>query len=216
MSYFYVPFDDPSLVGPARNSAGDNNPVFVHGKDRILVRPDHARTTALFVVAHGGFLSGSVIGGTVGGVLRKMTAVELADQISMDDLPLGWGDVRLIVCWGGYVGGPVADYTVAGLATATLKREAGEAPFAGQLCSALKAAGYFRMIVTGYRGAVTSNKSVVYSDGKGGASDRQAPDGDPLTRRLSDLSQFDADRSPLHRGAGRTLTLDTASHTVWY
>jgi hypothetical protein len=192
MSYFYVPFDDPTLVGPARHSAGDNNPVFVHGKDRIVVRPDHAQTTALFVVAHGGVNSGSLVGGTVDGALRTMTAVQLADQISMDDLPLGWGDVRLIVCWGGYVGGPVADYAVAGLGTSTLKRETDKAPFAGQLCSALRCEGYFRMIVTGYRGAVSSNKSVVYSDGKGGASDRQEPDGSdgaPALRLVSTRHQ---------------------------
>ena len=199
MLCFYVTFDDPDLIDAATRSAG-NNPVLVHGRHNLRLEQHYMRTGTLSIVAHGGFNSGSLIGGMVDGARLTLTAAELAEQISTDDLPRGWGDIRLIVCWGGYVGGTVENWTVAGLGTATLKREAGEAPFAGQLCSALKAEGYYRMIVTGYRGAVTSATNVVNSDGKDGAADRQEPDGDPPTRRLSDA---------LH-GAGPKLTLDAA------
>lgn len=208
MLYFYVPFDDPELVELATNSAG-NRPVLVHGRHNLRLEQYYVRTSTLFIVAHGGFNSGSLIGGMVGGVRMALTAAQLAEQISMDDLPHGWGDIRLIVCWSGYIGGTVKDWvltTASGAVTATLNRDAGQAPFAGQLCSALKAEGYDRMIVTGYRGAVSSTRNVVYSDGKGGASDRQEPDGDPLMRPLSDA---------IH-GVGPKLTLDTASRTVWY
>jgi len=215
MIYFYVPIGAPDLVESARKTAGAN-PVFVHGTGRILVRPDHTRTGALFVVAHGGFQRGSVIGGMIGGVMRTLTAPQLAEQISMDDLPSDWGDLRLIVCWGGYVGGPVKDWNVAGVGIGTLQREAGTAPFAGQLCSALRSEGYNRMIVTGYRGAVNADRNVVFSDGKGGATDRQEPDGDPLMRAFFDPAQFTTGERALHGASIRTFKLDTASRTVWY
>lgn len=218
MIYFYVPFDAPDLVALATGAAGDN-PVFVHGRHQIRVRPDHVQSGALFIVAHGGFNSGSVIGGVVDGNRRTLTAIELAEQINMDDLPHSWGDIRLLVCWGGYTGGSVDDWTVAGVGTAKLTRDAREGPFAGQLCSALKREGYYRMIVTGYRGATSFTRNVVYSEGKGGASDRQEPDGDPLMRPFFDLNSLGKGKHdrPLHSGAPTlTLKLDSESRTVWY
>ena len=47
------------------------------------------------------------------------------------------GDIRLLICWAGIPRGS-------------------EAPFAGQLSSAMKKRGFYRIVVTGYTGAIES------------------------------------------------------------
>lgn len=219
MRYLYVPFDAPDLIESATNSAG-GTPVCVHGKSKLGIAPEHEKTGILHVVAHGGFKSGSLIGGTVGGTFATLTAIQLAEALFDDGLPRGWDDLRLLVCWGGYVGGSVTSWTVAGVGTATLNRDAGEAPFAGQLCSALKGRGFYRMIVTGYRGAI-SFRHWVYSDGPGGASDRDR--GEPLTLDFQAMSNAQNREVVVRTKDGGVekvtrsfLTQDNASRTVWY
>lgn len=213
MLYCYVPFNDPDLITGANNyieatprPAAAGPKVRIRGTDSANLN-DLGAADTLHILAHGRESRGDQVAGMVDGYLwgkrmATMTAPELAAALRADGLALSVGDVRLMVCWGGYVGGN-QDWNGEG----TLKRNAGKAPFAGQLCSALKSLGYYRMVVTGYRGSVLFStnhvkvSSVYVRDHKNDLMDKNSqPLSAPLTAATLD----------------NTLTLNTASRTVWY
>jgi hypothetical protein len=216
MLYLYVPFNDPELITGANNYIGENevNPrpaaagpkVRIHGTNGASLNDLGSKDT-LHILAHGRESRGNQIAGMVDGYLWgkrmvTMTAQELAAALRADGLALSAGDVRLMVCWGGYVGGSKVWGD-----DGTLKRTATEAPFAGQLCSALKALGYYRMVVTGYRGSVlfstnhTKLNTVLVRDESNNLMDNHSQ---ALNAPLTLAKHTHA------------LTLDTASRTVWY
>jgi hypothetical protein len=205
---FYVPFEDSELINGARNFRADGgNRTVIHGVDRAGLAT-LGRDDILYVIAHGRYGSGSEIVGEVKGRVygkrrATMTASQLADALVEDGLPKNFGDLRLIVCWGGYMGGDKA------WGSHTLKRKEGDAPFAGQLCGALKGRGYQRIIVTGYRGTVS------FSPREGGPT---------VSSLMTNLKPSRLIMETLARGyagglrpnASGALTLDDDSRTVWH
>ena len=103
----YVPFNDESLIYGARHMTDDTT-VFVHGASGMSLKSLH-EDTPLFVVAHGRYSRADQIGGEVKGFFGKktvfLTASELMNYLSKDGLPRRFLDLRLMVCWSGYVGG---------------------------------------------------------------------------------------------------------------
>jgi hypothetical protein len=135
-----------------------------------------------------------------------MTANELANALLADKLTRTIGDIRLLVCWGGYVGSSVADWNGEG----TLKRKQTDAPFAGQLCGALKSLGYDRVMVTGYKGSVLYNtqnpcRNLAVSGSDGHLLANPEPLGSSM--RPTTLDQ-------LSLGC-KVFSLDSATRTVW-
>jgi hypothetical protein len=221
-----VPFADPDLVWGAQHfRVGAVAPAVVLAGDAGPPPPlaDLGRADMLYILAHGRESSGSEIAGVVPGRawgtrIAYMTAPELAALLVRKGLRRDFGDLRLMVCWGGYVGGNDAIQQGRGRPPETLRRNAGQAPFAGQLCGALKGLGFTRIQVTGYRGQISyisstgftkdstlSNLGNTLNDGRLtmselGAANRLAPTG---TMQLGGEAR-------------RTLSLDNDSRTVWY
>jgi hypothetical protein len=215
----YVPFEDEDLIAgaghfalptPAGKPKMPKLSVVLRGAGPAALSK-LAGSDILYVIAHGRYGKGSEIVGIVKGRIfgtRKatMTAAALANALVDDGLSSAFGDVRLIVCWGGYVGGNV---TTGGH---ELRRKNTEAPFAGQLCSALKGKGFKRIQVTGYNGAVS------YS-GKGSNA--------TLTSVISNLADTETKEKfgaamklsadPLREDPHRKSfgTLSTEGRTVW-
>ena len=151
-----VPFEDSDLIAGAKNfriksGHGDG----VKGKDSFeganVVTPSKGKLSdlgpkdILYVLAHGRSASNSeIVGVGMFGFKHYMKAKELANFLRKKGLPIDFIDLRLMVCWGGFVG----DSTSGGLT-----RKSNEAPFAGLLCSEMKGI-YTNIRVTGYRGMV--------------------------------------------------------------
>jgi hypothetical protein len=172
----------------------------------------------LFVLAHGLKSTASEIAGRIGLFKRMatMTAPRLAAALEKDGLTKRFGDVRLLVCWGGYVGGETS------WGKNKLKRKAAAAPFAGQLCSALKGRGYYRMILTGYIGSVGYVKpglqqtrfNIVVMDASGHTKGQvealnRSFDDQRVHRREKPVEAYDQLKRTY-------IKLDTDNRTVWY
>ena len=212
--HLYVPFNDESLIYGARHMTDDTT-VYVHGASGMSLSRLH-EDTPLFVVAHGRYSRADQIGGVVKGFFGNktvfLTAAELAKYLKNDGLPLRSGDVRLMVCWSGYVGGDSQ------WGSHTLSRKADAAPFAGLLCAAMKTTGFRRIVVTGYTGEVlmpsptSARAGGVVIDGITGGRTRTT-DAD---RSLGGLA-MSASVVPGGDKRRRTVgTLDNAYRTVWH
>jgi hypothetical protein len=155
----YLPVNDPDLVTCARDANGYRQHVlrvaepygiFVHGTDSGDLS-GVTRNQTLYVLVHGRSSTSNQVGGITGTkkgwfgktkqVVEFLNAVELAQRMVIDGLTRDLGDLRLMACWAG---------------KAQKKKET---PFAGQLCSALKEKGFWRIIVTGFTGAVLQSMS---------------------------------------------------------
>ena len=213
--HLYVPFNDESLIYGAEHMKADTT-VFVHGASGMSLSrlPED---TPLFVVAHGRYSRADQIGGEVKGFLGKktvyLTASELAKYLVKDGLPRRFLDLRLMVCWSGYVGGDSQ------WGSHTLKRKADAAPFAGLVCAAMKTSGFTRIVVTGYTGEVliptpTSTTPVggVMVDGIDGGRIRTS-DADRSLSRLALSASVTPGCDKRRRTVG---TLDNAYRTVWH
>jgi hypothetical protein len=206
----YVPFNAQDLVVGAKllsEKAGGSYCVHSYlGKPLATL----TQNDTLYIIAHGRRSRGDQIcGETRKNSYSYLSAAQLAKQLRKDGLPKNVGDVRLMVCWSGYVGG--ATPWKEGAATHTLQRTAGEAPFAGQLCAALKNSGYNRMIVTGFTGEVTFPK----------ANGIVVPNGVWLTDKDDNLviTQDNGARTLSQLLAlcdGTTGSLSNSNRTVWY
>jgi len=205
----YVPFKDKELIiGAARVVDRHGGELLVHGQTSRCLSTITAKDT-LYVLGHGRYSRGDQICGEVPGYLSgtrsvKLTAGELAKQLVSDGLTTSLGDLRLMMCWGGYGGGTIQ------FDKHTLTRNEAKPPFAGQLCSAMKARGYTRIIVTGYSGMV------LFPNAKGAV-----PEGIWLTNKSGNLVITDDKGSQslwelMKKATGKTGTLDNANRTVWY
>ena len=205
----YVPFQDPGLViGASRIVKTYGGEAFVHGKTANCLSTITGKDT-LYVLGHGSYSRGDQICGEVPGYVygtrvATLTPVELAAQFIADGLTKNLGDLRLMMCWGGYGGGTIQ------FGTHTLTREQEKPPFAGQLCGAMKARSYNRIIVTGYSGMVLfpAAKGVVpqgvwLSD----KNDKMVITDDKGSQSLMDL---------MKTVVGKNGTLNDANRTVWY
>lgn len=205
----YVPFKDADLtLGAGRIVKTYGGEVIIHGQTAGGLKSITAQDT-LYVLGHGRYSRGDQICGEVPGYFSgtrsvQLTAVELAKQFISDGLTKSLGDLRLMMCWGGYSGGTIE------FGKHTLTREQEKPPFAGQLCGAMKARAFSRIIVTGYTGMVLFPKA------KGAV-----PNGVWLTDRKDDLiitndtgsqSLMDLMRAVV----GTKGTLNDANRTVWY
>lgn len=217
MLNIYVPFNDDDLVKGARHfsPSGDGGTnVCIHGTPSASLAGVGGKDT-LFVLAHGRESTGTQIAGIVKGRLwgtrmATMTAAELAKALQGDKLSKSVGDIRLLVCWGGYVGGE----TPWGNDGDILQRKQGEAPFAGQLCSALKARGYSRMIVTGYRGTVLYSTKFNLTDVMvKGSDDELIGQNESFTRPFNDPV---AHVKMVGDQVRSWISMDSDSRTVWY
>jgi hypothetical protein len=205
----YVPFSDTELVDGATAMAdlkkAEGGRCIVHGSWWQSPLSSVKKEQTLYVLAHGRYRAGDVIGGTLpNGKNIWLTAAELAKQLISDGLTKSFGDLRLLVCWGGYMGADVA------YGTHTVQRNATHAPFAGQLCGALKAKGFSRIIVTGYVGCVMFPKKgskivprgVWTTDQNDKMTETNDTGGTPLIELLNQMNG--------------TKTLSNAHRTVWY
>ncbi len=217
----YLPIDDPELQYGAARFAGKPN-IYTHGKGVDLSGLEERHI--LYIFAHGRYSSGGSICGSVKGrsgekIVRK-TAAEVASELVKAKLPKSIRDIRALVCWGGYVGG--SREWEAGGQKRLLSRNAAEAPFAGQLCSALKGKGYKMLTVTGYTGSVAFKKQgakgVVTSVFVQQNSDVADWIADTLLDESLSLSQPQTRaRSGMgHERSGGNQTLSNANRTVWY
>jgi len=215
--HVYLPFDDPDLVSGAqhyRDGVGATT-VHIHGTPSASLAEIGEKDT-LFIFAHGRESTGSQIAGMVKGRISgtrmaTMTATDLAKALEGDKLGKKVGDIRLLVCWAGYVGGK----TAWGADGDILKRKTSDTPFAGQLCSALKKRGYFRMIVTGYRGTVSySGRSYLSQAMITGSDGEYMGPHEQFTRPFNDGGS--AHVKMVGDQAHTRLSMDTDSRTVWY
>lgn len=132
--------------------------IFTHGKELerkfIGTRPKRAALKGvdrLYVVGHGGLSEQHHGKIWFKDPLRGLTAGALAKQLVADGVPRNLGDLRLMMCHSGEEGNTGAEGSFQ------------KAPFAGQLCGALKDLGFHRIMVTGYIGtvAISTARSVV-------------------------------------------------------
>ena len=132
-----------NLDGNFRNYA-----TFRHGDAAVGgILGGLTKTDILFVLCHGRRSTSSQIGAQTGttrnfwgrtkAVYEYLTADELTMRLISAGLTRDAGDIRLLICWAGIPRGS-------------------EAPFAGQLSSAMKKRGFYRIVVTGYTGAIES------------------------------------------------------------
>lgn len=221
MFSIYLPIDDPELQYGAERFVGAAE-IYTHGKGVDLSGLDERHI--LYIFAHGRNSSGGSICGSVKGlfgekIVRK-TAAEVASELVKAKLPKSIRDIRALVCWGGYVGG--SREWEAGGQKRLLSRNAAEAPFAGQLCSALKGKGYKMLTVTGYTGSVGFTKQG--ARGALGAvhvqqeSDVAAWIADTMFNETLSLSEAGTrPRSGMGvERKGNTGSLNNADRTVWY
>lgn len=212
-----VPFLDFDLIGGAGKfrvaaGMGDGTSKKKSPEKAKIVTPIIGSLSSLtpkdtlYVMAHGRYASSSEILGLVGPfkVKKTMTASDLAAFLAKKGLQQNFIDLRLIVCWGGYVGGDF-DY-----GKNVLKRTSGQAPFAGQLCGVMKEK-YKNIRVTGYRG-----EAQYYSKNKKGTLDElpvQLPgSSSPISGGLLTNSMtYDS-----LKDVGGFATFDNDSRTVWY
>jgi len=206
MNKMCVPFDDEDLIhGAGQFRVGGVAPEVVTPGAGTL--SDLGRDDILYVLAHGRYSSGSEIVGIVKGHLwgtrrSTMKAADLAEFLRGKGLPTSFGDLRLLVCWGGYVGDSVTD------GGHTLKRSSEQAPFAGQLCSVLKDKfGFTRIRVTGYRGMVS-----YVGKGKKTTISTVMVDLPGSSMVMDDFGVALKN----NKATGNTFTLDNKSRTVWY
>ncbi|ALN74599.1 hypothetical protein [Aureimonas sp. AU20] len=226
MFHIYVPFEDKELKHGAEHFGGVGTVFLSHQKPDLGTI---AQDDILYILAHGSYKSGSVIAGTVKGLFgqktARKTAAELASELVKHKLSKSFKDLRLLVCWGGYVGASTAWND--GKATHNLNRKASDAPFAGQLCSALKAKGFNRLTVTGYTGSVGfvgEGRSIVIPDvnvrqsgtGKGWVGDGLLGQTNSLNAPAPVETRPRSDRRALSEQAGATRTMDNANRKVWY
>lgn len=198
--------------------------VFVHGRGAKPLS-GIGRNDTLFLLCHGSEKSPSRIGAQVGTrktlfgrkpVYEVISATECADRMVADGLTRELGDLRLLVCWAG------------------MGRKREKAPFAGQLCAALKDRGFYRIIVTGYTGAVQMTpyaRNVLISPGltrrthntnqaawvdqnpAGFQKAGLANTGNPNTTLEEMFKQAVADANGR---SGGSFSLSDAFRTVWY
>jgi hypothetical protein len=197
----YVPFNDGELAHGARHYyvAGGSTVVLDGSGDTLQ---HMSSDDILYIFAHGRLSTPTEITGAVKGYLygtRKatMTAKALADRLVALSLPRQIRDVRLLVCFAGYVGDsiPWTDKH-------DLKRKKSEAPFAGLLCSAMKDT-FKNVMVTGYTGGVGyippnhgNFESSLLMNSKGGGEFRAV---ERLGTRLTqDTLRIDAGRTFWH------------------
>ncbi len=214
--HVYLPFNDEDLIAGAQHysdGVGETE-IHIHGTKSASLA-DVGEKGTLFILAHGRESTGSQIAGIVKGRvygtrMATMTATDLAKALEGDKLSKKVGDLRLLVCWGGYVGGE----TLWGKDQDLLKRKASDVPFAGQLCSALKKRGYFRMIVTGYRGTVLYGKKFTLQEVWVKGSDEELMgQNEKFTRPFNDPTahvKMTGDK------VQSWLSMDSDSRTVWY
>jgi len=183
--------------------------ICIHGTPSASLARVGLKDT-LYVMAHGRESTSTQIAGFVRGRLSgtrmaTMTAAELARALEGDNLSKRVGDLRLLVCFGGYVGGEIPF----GRDGDILKRKEGEAPFAGQLCSALKGRGYSRMVVTGYRGVYAYGEASpnVVVRGSNGKTIGHEGFGRSFNNPAFTAPDFEG---------RRWVSMDTNARTVWY
>jgi hypothetical protein len=209
----YVPFNDADLIYGAERMTARDGETYFHGADGPSLR-DLAPGATLYLMAHGRYSRGDQICGEVPGRITGtryvyLTAAQLAKQLTKDGLPKNFGDLRLMVCWGGYMGGNQT------WGTHTLQRKATEAPFAGQLCSAMKPT-FKRIMVTGYTGEVlfpkrgsTVTPQGIWIENPAGQEIRTTDTGG-VAPRFTESTTAAGDKP-------RTVgTLDNANRTVWH
>jgi len=215
----YVPFQDDELVlgaGQMSSNKEGARGLYVHGAGpkRPLAALNEKET--LFLLAHGRYSRGDQIAGTVAGRVygkRSVTlsAGELAAQLIQDGLSQSFGDLRLLVCWGGYTGTTHNHKSKLTDAGHTVTRKAGAAPFAGLLCAALKGKGFRRIIVTGYTGTVKfpTNKGVFVNKVTIGTPDGNSHDTDD--KNSPTLMELLSKIAP-----GQPGSLTNNDRSVWY
>ncbi|MBB3999872.1 hypothetical protein [Aureimonas pseudogalii] len=220
MFYIYLPFDDEELKHGADHYSQVAK-VFLHGTKVDL--SSIGSGDILYIFAHGRYGGGSQIVGTVKGFFggnktAYKTASEVASELAGYKLPKNFKDLRALVCWGGYVGGNTE------WGKHTLRRVEGQAPFAGQLCSALKGKGYTNLNVTGYTGTVSFvgakapsylSDILVTQGGAGAQAVKVGKLGDANSFAERDMPQTRA-RSGMSEQQGVNRSLSDSNRTVWY
>lgn len=206
----YVPFKDKELmIAAARAAHKLGGTSFVHGETSKCLSTITDKDT-LYVLGHGRYSRGDQICGEVPGYFSgtrsvRLTAVDLAKQLVSDGLTKKLGDLRLMMCWGGYSGATTE------WGKHTLTRDPEKPPFAGQLCSAMKAVNFSRIIVTGYTG------TVLFAPEKS----PNVPTGIWLRNQAGNLVYTDDKGSQslldfFKTVEGKTRSLNDANRTVWY
>jgi hypothetical protein len=209
----YVPFNDEALIYAAENMAESlkvkKDAVMIHGQGRTPLAEVTSNDT-LYMIGHGRYSRGDQICGEVAGCTgtkwEYLTATELASRLASDGLTKAIGDVRLIMCWGGYSGDSMQ------FDGHELARKPEDAPFAGQLCAAMKQRNFTRIIVTGFTGKVLFPKlgmakvktGTIWMTDKDGNVAKTDDNGD---NSLLDL---------LLAAQGGTGTLSNVHRTVWH